>query len=152
MDDGQRPVTIAHPEHFVLRWAKNRFVYGSGALIIPLCGTQYEDIDAQFSRISSQLQQHDAESLRDLLKLLLRSSLLNDCLNIKDFLEPHLNSVKHHTLQHHFKVVRNMYTVNIFYKIKPKRRLDKRQKFLPSIPAKRTTKKTKTRLWKRGRC
>ena len=22
-DDGQRPVTIAHPEHFVLRWAKN---------------------------------------------------------------------------------------------------------------------------------
>jgi len=21
--DGQRPVTIAHPEHFVLRWAKN---------------------------------------------------------------------------------------------------------------------------------
>jgi len=22
MDDGQRPVTIAHPEHFVLRWAK----------------------------------------------------------------------------------------------------------------------------------
>jgi len=21
-DDGQRPVTIAHPEHFVLRWAK----------------------------------------------------------------------------------------------------------------------------------
>jgi len=37
-------------------------------------------------------------------------------LNIKDFLEPHLNSVKHHTSQHHFKVVRNMYTVNIFYK------------------------------------
>ena len=24
-DDGQRPVTIAHPEHFVLRWAKNPF-------------------------------------------------------------------------------------------------------------------------------
>jgi len=23
-DDGQRPVTIAHPEHFVLRWAKNK--------------------------------------------------------------------------------------------------------------------------------
>jgi len=22
MDDGQGPVTIAHPEHFVLRWAK----------------------------------------------------------------------------------------------------------------------------------
>jgi len=22
-DDGQRPVTIAHPEHFVLRWASN---------------------------------------------------------------------------------------------------------------------------------
>jgi len=21
-DDGQRPLTIAHPEHFVLRWAK----------------------------------------------------------------------------------------------------------------------------------
>jgi len=23
-DDGQRPVTIAHPEHFVLRWTKNK--------------------------------------------------------------------------------------------------------------------------------
>jgi len=24
-DDGQRPITIAHPEHFVLRWAKNAY-------------------------------------------------------------------------------------------------------------------------------
>jgi len=23
-DDGQRPITIAHPEHFVLRWAKKK--------------------------------------------------------------------------------------------------------------------------------
>ena len=26
-DDGQRPVTIAHPEHFVLRWAKKKCLH-----------------------------------------------------------------------------------------------------------------------------
>ena len=32
-DDGQRPVTIAHPEHFVLRWAKkakSKMFYSAG--------------------------------------------------------------------------------------------------------------------------
>ncbi|XP_045163687.2 uncharacterized protein LOC123528008 [Mercenaria mercenaria] len=66
-------------------------------------GHTHEDVDAGFSRIWEFLRRKDAETLEDLTNLLPNSELLNDMLDIKAWLEPHLNIISKHTVQHHFK-------------------------------------------------
>jgi len=52
-DDGQRPVTIAHPEHFVLRWAKNNYCFQADSLAC------FDFPDIRYVEKNEQKQRHE---------------------------------------------------------------------------------------------
>ena len=81
-------------------------------------GHTHEDVDAGFSKIAGELKEKDVETGDDLLKLMPNSENVNNMLDIKELLEPYLNSVSRHINQHHYKFAKVDSDITVFYKVK----------------------------------
>lgn len=79
-------------------------------------GHTHEDIDAAFSKISTKLQKSDAETLPDLIHLLPNSQLISEMLDIKSYLNDHINKINYITDPLHYKIARSGNKVNVFFK------------------------------------
>lgn len=81
-----------------------------------MVGHTHEDVDAQFSQISSALRKKDCETLDDLLDLLPNSQTLTHIFNVKEWLNSHLNPLTKHTEPLHYKFKRVDNDIIITYK------------------------------------
>ena len=75
-------------------------------------GHTHEDIDAQFSCFAKRLQQHEAITLQDMLKLL-GAQRITTIFNFREWLNPHLNIIQGHSEAHHYRFLRQGEKVSI---------------------------------------
>ena len=105
-------------------------------------GHTYEDVDAGFSKIASNLRKNDCETLEELKKLLPNSKYFNYLFDVRISVESHLVDLSKHTQPLHYKFVRNAESVNILYKgtqTQPSKKLKSslfksNSKGIPSLP------------------
>ena len=65
-------------------------------------GHTHEDIDAQFSHLAGILKTNDAVTLPRLLALFPNAVQLRGLFNFKEWVEPYLNEIQHHSKPLHF--------------------------------------------------
>ena len=65
-------------------------------------GHTHEDIDAQFSHLAGILKTNDAVTLPRLLALFPNAVQLRGLYNFKEWVEPYLNEIQHHSKPLHF--------------------------------------------------
>ena len=79
-------------------------------------GHTHEDIDAGFSRISEVLRQSEAQTLPELKALIPDCHQVKGLLDVRSWLEPHLNAISHHSKPLHFKFHKQDQFIKVLYK------------------------------------
>ena len=80
-------------------------------------GHTHEDIDAGFSRIAETLRTKEAETLPELKAILPDCHQIKALFDIKEWLEPHLNTISQHSKPLHFRFFKDKdYNVKVSYK------------------------------------
>ena len=87
-----------------------------------MVGHTHEDVDAGFSKISDRLKIQDAETIPELVNVVksvgekYSAQTLDNMLNVKEYLTPHINVIDKISQPLHFKFVSSSNGVNFFTK------------------------------------